>query len=435
MDSKEPITVKVLGEPEINYKASKDQKIKVLWYSDFLRHTGFGNVAEAIMSRLLKTGKYEFTALGINYMGEPYNIPESDYYQFKNVPVYPAEIRDNLLGHGKLRQLLQKTKYDIFFTLQDTFNMMDLKNDILEAKKCKKFKYIFYFPIDGDIHEDWVADGVKVADYPVVYTDYGKKMINEIDPAILLRKIYHGVDEKEFYPFEKEEERKAFRAEYFNANDKDFVITNVNRNQPRKDLPRMIMAFQKFCQKYPEIPAKLYLHCHPNDSAGLKIVKFARKYLDKKLYNSFCFPDSSRLGSNGVPVSVLRKIYAGSDVLTSTTLGEGWGLSTSEAMACKVPVVMPNNTSLTEIIGANEERGYLADCSKEWFCQQVIDNDIIRPITDIDSLVEKWYSVYKNKEEAKKKAEAAYAWVQNYTWDKIAKIWDDLFTEAYNSIR
>ena len=58
--SKTPeVTVKL--DSPVKIEVSK--KIKVLWWSDFLRHTGFGNVAEEIVSRLQKTGKYAYPGL------------------------------------------------------------------------------------------------------------------------------------------------------------------------------------------------------------------------------------------------------------------------------------------------------------------------------------------------------------------------------------
>ncbi len=151
--------------------------------------------------------------------------------------------------------------------------------------------------------------------------------------------------------------------------------------------------------------------------------------------NKIISPDPILLGNNGIPVDKMAQIYAGADILTSTTLGEGWGLSTTEAMACKTPVVMPNNSALTEIIGANNERGYLVKSGGTPNHMQLFRNDleIFRPLTDIEDLIATWKHVYDNREEAKLKAEEAFKWVQNISWDIIAKQWDELFKTAYAS--
>ncbi len=414
-----------------------NKKIKILWYSDFLRHTGFGNVAEEIIKRLQATGDYEFSVIGINYDGSPYHKerPGNEYYHLRDVMVWPALSplrQDSMFGWNRVSEFLITKEFDIFFALQDAFNMTVIKEAILKSKALKNYKYIFYFPVDGDIKQDWVTDGVQVADYPVTYSEFALHKIKEIMPSLAVRKIPHGVDLNLFKPFRDAQSRQEFRKEYFNIGPNEFLISNINRNQPRKDIPRTMLAFSEFCEQYPNINAKLYLHCHPQDNAGHKIHDIARKYLGNLALNKIISPDPSLLGSNGLPAEKMAKIYAGSDIITSTTMGEGWGLSTTEAMACKTPVVMPNNSALTEIVGANNERGYLVKAGGlRNLHLQKHDNDIFRPLTDVEDLIKTWKFVYENPEDAKIKAEAAYSWIQSLSWDIIAEEWDKLFKEAY----
>jgi len=310
-------------------KNTPRKKIKVLWYSDFLRPTGFGNVAEEILTRLKATGKYEFTVLGINYNGVPYNTPDSEYYHLKDIKVWPAFSKpgDNLFGYNKLRELLVEEEYDIFFALQDSFNMIPLKGDLENIKKRKDFAYIFYFPIDGNIKRDWVEHGIKVADFPVTYTDYGIRKVNKLCSSIKLSKMYHGADLDKFKPFDTEVDRKKFRAKFFGKDAvDDFIIVNVNRNQRRKDLPRCVFAFQDFCEKNPKIPARLYLHCLGNDSAGYNLIDLIRENIPRHIADRIAMPSAHIFGEGGYPVEILSKIYASADIVTSTTTGEGWGL-------------------------------------------------------------------------------------------------------------
>jgi len=63
---------------------------KLLWYSDFLVPTGFGNVAEELIDRLLATGEYEIDVVAINYNGDPIKL-DSPYAKYiDKVHVYPA---------------------------------------------------------------------------------------------------------------------------------------------------------------------------------------------------------------------------------------------------------------------------------------------------------------------------------------------------------
>lgn len=423
---------------------SEKKKIKILYYGDFLRSTGFGNVAMSIIERLLKTGDYEFEALGINYSGDPINLKESRYYPFKDIPVWPAVdmhesgMRD-FFGRRRLIKLLVDRKYDLFFTIQDSFNMMWLPEHLSKLKEAKEkehenFKYVLYFPVDGDLRKEWVEKGVKASDKPITYTQYGVNSVKEIDDSINTACIPHGVDTAVFKPFEKESDRDAFREEYFGKDNKDsFIFINVNRNQPRKDMARTLIAFSEFVRRNPESKAILYMHCHPADAAGINLIDVCRGYLSKEVLSRIKFPDSYMMGNDGYPVEMVANLYAASDLLLTTSLGEGWGLSTTEAMACGTPVLTPDHTALREIVGENEERGYLIP-DKGDFVIFTNDNGLKRPVVNVEAMVEKMEYIYKNREEAKEKAKKAFSWIQDYSWDKIVEKWDAMFKEIYKSL-
>jgi len=100
-----------------------------------------------------------------------------------------------------------------------------------------------------------------------------------------------------------------------------------------------------------------------------------------------------------------------------------------EAMACKIPVIMPNNTSMKELI--SEDLGYLADSgsSSSLWTSLPNDNDVLRPLVDVDDLVKKMCHVYDNYDEALTKSINAFDWAQNnMTWSgNIAKQWVAVF--------
>ena len=405
-------------------------KINIIWYSDFICQTGYGIVASELVSRLLRTGKYVFTVVGVNYHGEPFNIPESPYYRFKDVPVYPARHKDDYLGRRIIVELLRDSDVDLLFVLQDPFNLVQIDAQLKALRALKKFKYIFYVPIDGDLDASWISNAIQTADYPVAYTLYGLGKIHEHIDTLPMRVIYHGVDREAFQPASKEE-RDALRDDYFGVNRDAFIITNVNRNQPRKDIPRTIFTWLKVKERIPN--AKLYLNMNVLDPSGYDLPAIIQRYVSPSKQKEIWYPNPDNMGS--ITREMLRKFYCASDVVVSTTLGEGWGMSTTEAMACRVPVAMPRNTSTEEIVGANEERGYLARCD-DCFMMAKNDNNQIRPLTSVEDLADKICRVHDHPEEAAEKVDAAYDWITEHCdWDKIAEQWDELFTLAYEQVK
>jgi glycosyltransferase involved in cell wall biosynthesis len=392
-------------------------KKRILWYSDFLCPTGFGNVAEAIVSRL--KDKYAFTVLGINHFGEPYNIPGHPYYHLRDIPVYPARDERDYLGRQKLLDVLHAGRFDTLFILQDTFNLVPLLEPIEAARADFIFNYVLYFPVDADLDADWVQV-IEQADRPVAYTKYGQQ--KALEHGLQVPYIYHGVDLDIFKPL-LPAERTFCRAQYMSADDKDFIITNVNRNQHRKDLPRTILAFVQIKKQIPK--AKLYLHTEVDNRSGHDLEHFVKIVVPEEMRNSIILPNPEQMRGFGVSTEIMRRIYCCSDVVISTSRGEGWGLSTTEAMACKVPVVMPRHTSFVEIVGQNEERGTLVSCNE--IDVNIQDNNRIRPVVDIDDLVQMVRDVYDLPEQHQQTAEEASVWVREHCdWNKIAAQWDEI---------
>ena len=383
---------------------------KILWYGDFLCPTGFGMVNHNLVERLMK--EYQITVLGINHHGDPYNYVNSPYYKFKDIPVYPARNGDDMFGRGKLLHMLDKGEYDALFILQDLFNILPIKNELIELKKKKGFKIIFYFPIDGKPVEEW-KEIINAVDMPVTYTDWGKEQLG----MPKLKRIYHGVD-KNFFPVDKMW-RTDYREKVFGIKDDTFLILNVNRNQPRKDLTRCIRTFDLFNKKVPK--SFLYLHCNPNDPSGLNLNQYV-------LENVPHLKDKIGFSSKSIALKELNLIYNAADVMVSTTLGEGWGLSTTEAMMCEVPVIIPDNTTGPELLG--EDRGYLVksgNTSNQWI-NMMFDNCVSRPITDVYDLCDKIEYVYNHRSEAKKTALNAKKWVsENCDWDNLVEQWMEVF--------
>lgn len=97
---------------------------------------------------------------------------------------------------------------------------------------------------------------------------------------------------------------------------------NVNRNQQRKDIPRMMLAFKEFKKRRPD--SVLYLHMAPIDQ-GWDLVETV-KGLGLTINEDVLFPGANFSPNHGFPIDVVNKIYNASDVVASTTLGEGWGL-------------------------------------------------------------------------------------------------------------
>ena len=412
----------------INPKTNPKKKTKVIFYGDSPTcATGFGQVSRNILPALYNSGRYDVDILGINYWGDPHDYP------FKIWPMAVNGQRDPY-GRQRLQQHLldPNLKYDILFFLQDTFILDFLPGMLVNLIKAgKRFKSVYYYPIDGIPKSQWI-DCVNSVDYPVTYTQFGREESIKIQPDLddKLRIIPHGVNPKVFFPA-PQVQVKEFREQFFGPLSDKFIITNVNRNQQRKDIPATIRAFKEFRRHCPD--SVLYLHMMAQDQ-GWNLPEVIKAFgLD--ITKDVILPQNFT-ASTGFPLEILNLVYNASDCVISTTVGEGWGLSWTEAMATKTPVVFPQNTCLTEYI--TEERGYPYPSGGDSDHITVLphDNEVPRPTAHVDEMVKQMVALYNDREEAARRAQVAYDMVQsNLIWEEhINPQWVTLFDHIAQTI-
>ena len=288
-----------------------------------------------------------------------------------------------------------------------------------------------YYPIDGIPKPSWIK-AMAEADYPVTYTEFGRKECIKAYPPIenKLGVIPHGANVEDFYPLGYGD-IIDFREKFFGPLANKFIVTMVNRNQQRKDIPRAMMAFKEFQKKCPD--SFMYIHAAVRDM-GWNLDQVCNS-LDLKINKDIVFPHN--FGPNqGFPIDVLNKIYNASDVVISSTTGEGWGLAQTEAMAAKVPIISPDNTACTEIVG--EDRGLLVKSGHTLDHHVMLchDNEVVRPIISISDMVDKLEMMYNDEVLRLRLAENGYNWVRgNLIWDKhIVPKWIDVMDRAVEDL-
>lgn len=470
------------------------KKIRVLALCDSpTAATGFAQVSRNILKGLVETGKYEIDVIGINYYGDYY---DRTIHPYNIYPAMPQGYID-MYGRGRLMNAILgneakfglKQGWDIIFTIQDPFVIEGLGLDFPFAEQLKVnaeiwkrqvpsqfwFTWVGYFPIDAEVKENWVTRSIALADYPVAYCEWGKTRTLKFDREKFetifmlsptqgtpkkkarlftsslkerMQVVPHGVDIDIFKPIPAED-KKAFRKMFFNneVSENTYLVMNVSRNQPRKDMTRTLAAFAAFKKRVPD--SHLYLHCKKNDAGG-SVEEMARNF-DLILGKDYTVPADFNAGV-GYPADTVNKLYNIADLCITTTLGEGWGFITTEAMATKTPVIAPNITSIIDIFDSYDYSGSIEELasegcklrgipvkagstSSEWICMGLEDNERIRPLTNVDDMVEKMFWAYTHPKEVKRIVDRAFEWVQTLNWKNIVAQWDTLFMQAYNKLQ
>ncbi len=121
----------------------------------------------------------------------------------------------------------------------------------------------------------------------------------------------------------------------------------------------------------------------------------------------------------------LCKIYNAADLLLSTSLGEGWGLPLTEAMACGTPVAGPKHTSVAEILG-DGTRGLCLPLGAPDVMPA--DNNRLRRRIDVPLSAALIAGAIHEGATLANLADNGMAWARRpeLSWDVIAKQWVDL---------
>jgi len=412
---------------------------KILCLFDYGKdcYTGFATVSRNIKREIKKAfgENIQLDICSVNHFGDSYTEDDGTF-------VFSAKLNDvkeDDFGRFLFLKILNESNdYDGIFIMQDLgviTPIVEIMQHIKQEKKDnnkKLFKSIFYTPVDCSLIYKLV-EGLEFFDCLVTYTEYGRQEILKLRPDLKgkVKVVPHGNNSKDFYPIPKEE-ALAFRKEYFGENANKFIITNVNRNQPRKDIPNTIFGFleakrQWDKDKFGKEPF-LYLHCHPKDPMGWDLrgvflqIPELQEERDYKL-----LPKEYEYAM--VSTDVVNKIYNASDVYLTTTLGEGWGLGFSEAAATKTPIIAPYTTSFKEMSGYGKWANTLETIYP--YCNS-LDN-VVREQTDIFEVADNILSVAKEVliDHSKEKVDKAYNWINTLGWNEVCKLWVKYFKETY----
>ena len=291
--------------------------------------------------------------------------------------------------------------------LSDYTIKSELEGEIQKFKERfpRNTKWIAYCPQDGDPPMPNWKNIYRMADKVVAMAKYGqdvfKKHYNMDVPF-----IWHGVDSNVFKPMDKPEKLEG-----------QFILGDINRNQPRKQPIRIIEAFARFAKDKDDV--LLHMQKDWNDRFGWPLKYFTDRYG----ITTKCIKPAKV----GMSREEVAKVYNAWDVNLMCTAGEGFGLAFAESMMCGVPNIACDYTTSKELIddGWPRPRGLLTKYDLVW--EKLDVAAVRRSYVDIQDLVEKMNYYYYNRDKLEKHSENAHKWAQkNLNMNTIGDQWLDL---------
>jgi len=205
---------------------------------------------------------------------------------------------------------------------------------------------------------------------------------------------YNGVSE-DFHPIMEKDTIKDTLKKY--GVNGEYILF-VGRLEPRKNLPRLVLAFHEL-KKYKKIKQKLVI-------VGMKYYRYEETL---KAVNDLGLHDEV-IFTGGAEDADLPIIYNGASLFVYPSIAEGFGLPPLEAMACGIPVISSNTSSLPEIIG---DAGILVDPYKT------------------EDLVKAMYEVLSNKNLQEKMKTEGLKRARRFSWEQTARKTLEVYHEVY----
>jgi D-inositol-3-phosphate glycosyltransferase len=300
------------------------RKQRLLWIGDALVPTGFATVTHSVLNHL--RNDWEIVVSGVNYDGAAHDLP----YR-----IMPACQGGDMWGMNRFQHLCAEFDPAAVIINNDWWNVAQFA-----ALAPAGLPVLGYMPVDGGNLDPAAMVELNKLHAAVWYTSYGHREACAAGFTGQRQIIPHGIDTERFQPGDRHAARQILG---LNLPADAFIVGNVNRNQPRKRLDLTIQIFAAWIKQHRISNAYLLLHCAQKDT-GWDLRRAAACYgvADRLILTG---PDEIR---DLQDADRLKFIYHALDLQMTTTLGEGWGLTTMEGMACGIPQIVPDSSALGE---------------------------------------------------------------------------------------
>jgi len=155
----------------------------------------------------------------------------------------------------------------------------------------------------------------------------------------LIEYVPHGINQKHYYPIKQDhqdyDKLLEFKKKVLRDDDYDFVLFHNSRNIRRKSTSDTILAYRYFCDRIGKEKAKkcaFILHTDPIDQHGTDLKAVREAFCDPEYVNVF-------FSSDKIPVAQLNLLYNIADATILLSSNEGWGLSLTESLITKTPII------------------------------------------------------------------------------------------------
>lgn len=395
---------------------------------------GYSKVVFELGNELAKCDDIDLTIFAFqNFYSEEDHTKERELPD--NVKIFDAFAREEKGGKGfgekLIKDFVEELCPDIVIVYNDVIIVSLMLKQLSQIKDKIPFKVVPYIDLvyqnEKKSYIDFIA---KESDAIIAFTDHWKSelQIQEYDKPIHVLK--HAFNKDNYFPIPKHIARK-----YFDIDQDDFIILNLNRNQPRKRWDLCIQAYVKFVSGHRNEKIKLLVMTNVIGSWDLiQLLKFEGKKCDPpmdvgELKNFFTFVQNPQKISD----AEINVMYSVADIGWNTCDGEGFGLCNFEQAGVGKPQIVPNIGGFKDFFNKNNSLlieptiGVYGDTSKD-SCGG------FQELCTVDSYVEALETYYSNRELLNTHGKQARIDILKYRWHDQASVLRDIIIEETSEL-
>jgi len=302
---------------------------------------GYSKVVYELVKAIAKEAKdVETHVFGFqnfyNHPGHRNDIPET-------VHVYDAFKEETPKAHGfgvaQVKAYVERIRPDVCVVLNDMMVLTSVISELKDAANRSEFKIVAYIDQVYLCQKRHFIEFVnQTADAAIAFTPEWRVCILWQGLNIPCYVLPHGFNPGTYFPIPRRLTRK-----YYGINESDFLILNLNRNQPRKRWDTCMQAFAEVVARRPEAPIRMVIATEMRGSWDL--VELLVRELKKRGVKDAENVAMHRIIVPGHPQQLTDEetniLLNLADVGINTCDGEGFGLCNFEQAAIGIPQVVP----------------------------------------------------------------------------------------------
>lgn len=311
---------------------------KVLFFATNVRqYNGYSYAIYELAMELSKKKDIELTLYGFqnfyknaNHLRNlPDNVYEYDAYANE-------EPKQAGFGFDQITEFVTVNQPDVCIIYNDMVVVSNVMDRLYKVPN-RKFKIIVYID-QVYLHQkkEYISLLNDKADFVLAFTKYWEECALAQGITLPTDYLQHGFNPMIHYPFPKHLARQ-----YYSLKKDDFIILNLNRNQPRKRWDICLQAFAEIVSRHQDKPVKLLIATALQGSWNLldvyeRELKKRGITLEQGMKHLIMIDNPQQLSDEEVNI-----LYNLADIGINTCDGEGFGLCNFQQAAIGIPQVIP----------------------------------------------------------------------------------------------